>query len=77
MSNGNLFSLNELLQHGENGYQFQTGQELADQLQNWFENFPKNESQQAEAAKFHEKLETFQKLRWDENWEVNVSSLFA
>lgn len=61
-------SLGELVKHGKNGYKFTSAQELSEQLQDWFENFPCNKQQQEKESQFKTELHTFQKFRWHENW---------
>lgn len=67
-----FFSLDELVKHGETGYIFKTAEELSQQLQNWFENFPSGTANEISET-FKIKLEVFQKLRWRENW-LNVAA---
>ncbi|KAJ8915772.1 hypothetical protein NQ315_004584 [Exocentrus adspersus] len=63
--------LDELVKHGENGYKFNTVEELSKQLQDWFTNFPFNIEQQQKEAQFKSEILSFQKLRWRENW-INI-----
>ncbi|XP_075144966.1 ALG1, chitobiosyldiphosphodolichol beta-mannosyltransferase [Haematobia irritans] len=60
--------LNELVKPGQNGFIFQSSEELADQLIFWFEKFPNNPSLIESKEIFRKNLQIFQSLRWHENW---------
>ncbi|XP_066151454.1 chitobiosyldiphosphodolichol beta-mannosyltransferase [Euwallacea fornicatus] len=64
----NFRCLHELVVDGKNSYTFDSSEELSRKLLNWFENFPKNEEQKSIEERFKGELETFQQLRWRENW---------
>lgn len=68
--------LDELIQHGKNGYKFSSSEELSKQLFDWFQNFPNDSNQQETEKKFKTELETFQKLRWRENWTKYAAPFF-
>ncbi|XP_050312422.1 chitobiosyldiphosphodolichol beta-mannosyltransferase [Anthonomus grandis grandis] len=68
--------LNELAVHGENSYSFSTAEELSEQLLSWFRQFPNNQEQKLIESKFKKELETFQTLRWKENWDQVAYSAF-
>ncbi|XP_050514719.1 chitobiosyldiphosphodolichol beta-mannosyltransferase [Diabrotica virgifera virgifera] len=70
-------SLNELVQHGKNGFKFSTPEELSKLLLDWFQNFPNDPVQQETERKFKNELETFQKLRWRENWTQCAAPVFT
>jgi beta-1,4-mannosyltransferase len=70
-------SLNELVNHDVNGWKFEDAAQLSDQLQTWFEGFPHSKLQQERDMKFRKELETFQTLRWHENWTFNALPLFS
>ena len=69
-------SLEELVQSGENGYTFKNSDELSKQIVSWFENFPNNVQQNKISEKMRNNLCKFQKLRWEDNWNLRVKSLF-
>lgn len=73
-----IFSLNyrlpELVRDGENGILFETSQELADQLIEWFRDFPNDQDKHSKFRKNIEK--NFQNLRWHENWVLNAQPVF-
>ncbi|XP_073816887.1 ALG1, chitobiosyldiphosphodolichol beta-mannosyltransferase [Musca autumnalis] len=64
--------LNELVRSGQNGFIFQSHQELAEQLLFWFENFPSNPSLVESKEIFRKNMLSFQNLRWHDNW-TNVA----
>lgn len=65
--------ISELVEHNVNGLIFKDSEELATQIQDWFNGFSKqlNENHQ----KYRDNLKTFQRLRWHENWVHNVIPL--
>lgn len=73
----NFLCLSELVNHDVNGWKFDDAAQLSDQLQTWFQGFPHSKSQQERDARFRKELETFQKLRWHENWTFNALPLFT
>lgn len=74
--NNFYLSLDELVQHGKNGFHFSSSQELSQQIQSWFSNYPINEQQMEIYKKIKTELQTFQTSRWKENWLANASSVF-
>ncbi|KAL1517577.1 hypothetical protein ABEB36_001321 [Hypothenemus hampei] len=68
--------LHELVLDGKNSYTFNTSEELSRKLLNWFECFPNNKQQQQIEANFKKELDTFQKLRWPDNWLKTAYSAF-
>ncbi|XP_975242.2 chitobiosyldiphosphodolichol beta-mannosyltransferase [Tribolium castaneum] len=68
--------LNELVKDGENSFIFKSPEDLSRHVLNWFENFPNNENQKRTASKFKTELQSFQNLRWKENWELVASPIF-
>lgn len=72
----NFKCITELVRDGENGFIFDNEDELTDQIQNWFHNFPKNPEVISLKEKFSKNLDDFQAFRWTENWEQNVLPLF-
>jgi len=73
----NFPCLNELVNHDVNGWKFDDAAQLSDQLQTWFQGFPHSKLQQERDMKFRKELETFQTLRWHENWTFNALPLFS
>lgn len=71
------FSLNELVQHGKNGFVFETYLELAQQIQTWFYDFPNNITLVNVKEEFNQRLKEFQRLRWDDNWDEYALSAFT
>jgi beta-1,4-mannosyltransferase len=63
-----IFSLNELVVDGRNGFIFNDANELGEQLMNWFYGFPSNMALVAMKDEFAKNLRRFQSLRWKENW---------
>lgn len=61
----NFPCLNELVIHKKNGLVFETSEELAEQLQFWFQGFPLSKSHK---SSFHREVDKFGKVRWHENW---------
>ncbi|KAK2727758.1 hypothetical protein QYM36_008297 [Artemia franciscana] len=61
--------IGELVKHGENGLVFETCQELGYQIANWFEGFPEKSPSE---YYFRQNLESFQKVRWHDNWMKNA-----
>ncbi|KAI8119684.1 hypothetical protein FF38_14025 [Lucilia cuprina] len=72
----NFKCLNELVRPGQNGFIFESHQQLAQQLILWFENFPNNQSLLESKELFRKNLEKFQSLRWHENWQSNALPVF-
>lgn len=68
----NFKCLSELVQPKHNGFIFENTQELAEHLLFWFENFPNNHSVMKLKDIFTKNLESFQSLRWRENWRNNA-----
>ncbi|XP_065354659.1 chitobiosyldiphosphodolichol beta-mannosyltransferase [Calliphora vicina] len=72
----NFKCLSELVRPGQNGFIFESQQELARQLIFWFENFPNNPSLMESKELFQKNFETFQCLRWRENWLNHALPIF-
>lgn len=71
-----IFSLNELVQHGQNGFVFESPKELAQQILTWFHDFPNNITLVNVKEVFNQKLREFQQLRWDDNWNQHALPAF-
>lgn len=65
-----IFSLNELVQHGKNGFVFETYLELSQQIQTWFYDFGDNITLVNVKEEFNQRLKRFQSQRWDGNWDA-------
>lgn len=63
-----IFSLNELVVGGRNGFIFNDAEELGEQLTNWFYGYPSNVALFAMKDEFSKNLRKFQSLRWKDNW---------
>lgn len=72
----NFKCISELVRPGQNGFIFESQQELARQLIFWFENFPNNPSLMESKELFQKNFEAFQCLRWRENWLNNALPIF-
>ncbi|CAG4963137.1 unnamed protein product [Colias eurytheme] len=68
--------INELVQHGINGYTFKSYDELSKQIVTWFEGFPNNVQQNKQAEKMRHELTKFQESRWEDNWDLRVKKFF-
>ncbi|GJQ70826.1 hypothetical protein Trydic_g752 [Trypoxylus dichotomus] len=68
--------INELVKPNENGFIFRNSNELSEQLQQWFEDFPNNKFQASLCDNFKKNLKIFQELRWKENWDLVAYSTF-
>ncbi|CAG9763337.1 unnamed protein product [Ceutorhynchus assimilis] len=68
--------LHELVINGKNSYTFTSAEELSGKLLNWFEDFPVNKEQMKIQNQFKGELESFQKLRWKENWDTIAYTVF-
>ncbi|XP_052869011.1 chitobiosyldiphosphodolichol beta-mannosyltransferase [Anopheles cruzii] len=66
----------ELVRHGENGFVFQDHQELAEQISNWFYDFPNNIALTNMKQEMQRHLKQFQSLRWAENWKNTALPIF-
>jgi len=71
----NYDCIDELVLHEENGLLFKTSEELAQQLMDIFENFPK-ENKRLNAFRTHLK-QNFTKYRWNECWNENALQVFS
>lgn len=67
--------IQELLRHGENGFIFETPDELSQTISEWFYDFPSNIALINQRQLFTQNLNNFQKLRWMENWQKNVQPM--
>lgn len=65
--------LSELLRHNENGMVFENSSQLADQLKQWFRNFPDVQEQH---VKFRRNIDKFLETDWHSNWTENALPLF-
>lgn len=68
----NFKCLTELVQVGKNGFIFNDHHELAEQLKFWFEKFPINSKQTELYQRFRTELQSFQSIRWQENWTATA-----
>ncbi|XP_055607023.1 chitobiosyldiphosphodolichol beta-mannosyltransferase isoform X2 [Uranotaenia lowii] len=66
----------ELVEHGKNGFLFETPYELGHQLSEWFYDFPSNIAMSNQKETIHTSLKDFQQLRWTENWKKIAQPLF-
>ncbi|KAJ3267695.1 hypothetical protein HK104_005700, partial [Borealophlyctis nickersoniae] len=64
--------IGELIQHGENGLIFHTAEELCEQLVSLFELFEGFPNSSATLSTLRAGTESFQKQRWESNWQDNV-----
>ncbi|XP_055638974.1 chitobiosyldiphosphodolichol beta-mannosyltransferase [Toxorhynchites rutilus septentrionalis] len=64
--------INELVQHGQNGYVFKTHKELSELLCSWMYRFPSNPALINQKGIIERNLKEFQQLRWSENWKKEV-----
>lgn len=71
-----ICSLHELVEDGKNSYTFKSSDELSAKLLSWFENFPNNNEQKLIETQFKHELNSFQTLRWSENWNKTAYSVF-
>lgn len=71
-----LHSLDELVVHEKNGFIFENYKELADQLKFWFAHFNNNIAVEQTKEKFQRRINEFQSLRWNENWQKNALPVF-
>lgn len=62
--------------HKQNGFVFDTKDELFDYLCYWFVRFPSNETLDNIKSEFADNLRSFQNLRWTENWNSTAMPLF-
>uniref|UniRef100_A0A1B6FBS9 Uncharacterized protein n=1 Tax=Cuerna arida TaxID=1464854 RepID=A0A1B6FBS9_9HEMI len=69
----NFSCLHELVRHKENGLVFNNSTELAQQLQDWFREFPSNKSRD----QFSQAIQQLQSLRWHDNWRIQALPLFS
>lgn len=65
----NFACLSELVRHGENGFVFDTEQELADQIATCFRD-------KAILGKLADQVSVFRRQSWHENWKVNALPFF-
>ncbi|XP_018325390.1 chitobiosyldiphosphodolichol beta-mannosyltransferase [Agrilus planipennis] len=68
--------INELVVDGKNGFTFKSSDDLSKIFINWFTDFPNSPKQKELNYKFKLELETFQQLRWKENWDQTVYHVF-
>ncbi|XP_059622506.1 chitobiosyldiphosphodolichol beta-mannosyltransferase [Phlebotomus argentipes] len=72
----NFKCLDELLQHRKNGFVFDTPQQLFQHLCYWFERFPDNIALTPVKDEMERHLRTFQRLRWQDNWDREALTYF-
>lgn len=70
-------SIDELVEHGKNGFVFDTYLELSQQILTWFYDFPNDATLLSVKEEFSQRLQEFQSLRWDENWNENALPAFS
>lgn len=63
-----IVSLDELVRDKETGFVFKNEDELAEQLLDWFHDFPNNTKTLKIKQTIDTNLKKFQELRWQENW---------
>ncbi|XP_014370990.2 chitobiosyldiphosphodolichol beta-mannosyltransferase [Papilio machaon] len=68
--------LEELVQHGVNGYIFKTSDELSKLIVGWFEGFPNNDEKNRTAQEMRRELTKFQETRWEGNWNLRAKKFF-
>jgi len=68
-----VFSLDELVQHGVNGFVFESAAQLSEQLQQAFDGFP---ARQKTLDSFRENVEQFRAWTWDDEWNKTALPLF-
>jgi beta-1,4-mannosyltransferase len=66
----NFSSLPELVRHNENGMIFETSDELAMQICQWFEGYP--EKGQGRRESFIQSAKACQDVRWEQYWQDTV-----
>ncbi|XP_039448825.1 chitobiosyldiphosphodolichol beta-mannosyltransferase [Culex pipiens pallens] len=64
--------IEELVQHGKNGFLFDNYQELSEQIGEWLYDFPTNIALTNQREVINQNLKEFQQLRWTENWKRTV-----
>lgn len=69
----NFPALPELVRNDENGMVFETSDELALQIKQWFEGYPDKGSKKRTG--FSENLKSFQAVRWDQYWRETALSV--
>lgn len=69
--------MNELVEHGKNGFIFESYLELAQQIQTWFYDFDTNPTLANVKEEFDQRLREFQSQRWDDNWNTNALPAFT
>lgn len=67
--------IEELVQHGQNGFIFETGTELSEQICEWLYDFPSNIALTNQRELINQNLKEFQQLRWPENWKKNMQPI--
>ncbi|XP_076065591.1 ALG1, chitobiosyldiphosphodolichol beta-mannosyltransferase [Oratosquilla oratoria] len=72
----NFQALPELVKHNENGLIFETKEELANLLQDWFRGFPKETQLKESYYDFYKNIESFGELRWHHCWTMHALPLF-
>ncbi|XP_065162477.1 chitobiosyldiphosphodolichol beta-mannosyltransferase [Atheta coriaria] len=73
----NFKCLHELVEHDANSYVFNSVEELSEQLQTWFKDFPNNPEQKSKQELFKKSLKQFRSIQWSENWQSIASPIFT
>ncbi|KAF0297898.1 Chitobiosyldiphosphodolichol beta-mannosyltransferase [Amphibalanus amphitrite] len=68
--------LSELVEHGENGFVFNSASQLAEQLIAWFRGFPHSQQMAALRRRFKQRIGEFRSQGWEANWERHARHLF-
>ncbi|XP_043208107.1 chitobiosyldiphosphodolichol beta-mannosyltransferase-like [Amphibalanus amphitrite] len=68
--------LSELVEHGENGFVFNSASQLAEQLIAWFRGFPHSQQMAALRRRFRQRIGEFRSQGWEANWERHARHLF-
>ena len=68
----NFACISELVQHGQNGWLFDSQEDLEDQLLNVIQHFPQN----LQLLQMRSQLQSFQNIRFQDEWKKQVSHLF-
>jgi beta-1,4-mannosyltransferase len=71
----NFPALPELVKDGINGMLFDTSDDLANRLVQWFEDFP-NVSYERRRRPFSSHLERFRAARWPDHWRAVALPVF-
>ena len=69
-------ALPELVRDGINGLLFDTSDDLADKIVQWFDDFP-NVSYERRRRPFYNHIERFRATRWPDHWRAVALPAFA